>query len=111
MPDGREPEIIESICEILLDLLPDDAEAITADVEADKGYSSVELTLRRADGSTVPFGTEAEHDEPVDDINELVIQLHEVMSADGQDPWYGAQIVVDGDGKFDVNFSYEPPED
>jgi hypothetical protein len=111
MSTEQQAEIIESIGGILLDLLPHDAVAITASIEADEAFAGTEFFLRRPGGQTEDFGDDRAQIEPADAINLEIIKLREVMVQDTGHGFYGATITVDRDGEFKVDFSYDPPED
>ena len=109
MPDGREEEIVNTIGEELLGLLPANADGITVEAEADDDYSSAILRLTRNDGTRYDFPADAYQQDPMDVVTEEIIQLRELTLADGRDPWYGVDITVYRDGRFEMKFSYDPP--
>ncbi|WP_196255726.1 immunity protein YezG family protein [Micromonospora sp. WMMC415] len=111
MPDGRDSDIITRIGQILLSVLPDNAETIIVNGETDVDYANASLELRGPDGKAFYFAWDDNPDEAVDEITDLLIDLRQVMIDDGSDPWYGFTMAVQRDGAFEVDFSYEPPTD
>ncbi|SDT41173.1 immunity protein YezG family protein [Actinoplanes derwentensis] len=100
-------EIIESLAVVLRDVLPDDAVKIVLDGELDEDWSSHDLTMYRADGTSYHIDWD-DAPESLDDIADYLIDLWESTTEDGDDPWYGITMTVRRDDTFEVNFSYEP---
>jgi hypothetical protein len=68
------------------------------------------VRLTRPDGSRCDLPAEAYLQEPVDEVTEEIIQLRELTLAEGREPWYGIDFTAHRDGRFDIRFSYDPPE-
>ncbi|MGV9214978.1 immunity protein YezG family protein [Micromonospora sp. RB23] len=111
MLTSRDAEFTNRIGGALLSALPDRARSITARCKADADYASVQLTFINDDGSAGHFTFD---DEPVDassEVNEAVMDWWDATKNEGKAPWYGVTMTVERDGNFDVNFSYDPPQD
>lgn len=63
------------------------------------------------DGSAGHFRYNNEPVEATGEISDAVMDWWDVTKSEGQDAWYGVTMTVDRDGNFDVNFSYDPPQD
>lgn len=104
---GETDEIIQSLAVVLREVLPDDAVKIVLDGELDEDWSSHDLTMYRADGTSYHIDWD-DAPESLDDIADHLIDLWESTTEDGDDPWYGITLTVRRDDTFEVNFSYEP---
>ncbi|HWS38092.1 MAG TPA: hypothetical protein VN408_35820, partial [Actinoplanes sp.] len=102
-------EIIQNLAVVLREVLPDDAEKIVLDGELDEDWSSHDLTMYRADGTSYHIDWD-DAPESLDDLADHLIDLFDSTTEDGDDPWYGITLTVRRDDTFEVNFSYEPLE-
>ncbi|WP_430785940.1 hypothetical protein [Actinoplanes sp. G11-F43] len=102
-------EIIQSLAVVLREVLPDDAEKVVLDGELDEDWSSHDLTMHRADGTSYHIDWD-DAPESLDDIADYLIDLWDSTTEDGDDPWYGITMTVRRDDTYEVNFSYEPLE-
>lgn len=110
MFDGREGEIANRITRVLLDILPEGAESITAHSEALADWASTRLQFEKATGTASHFSFEEHPDDAVDELNRALIDLRRIMLEDGQEEWYGATFTAYRGGRFTLDFSYATEE-
>lgn len=101
-------DIITKIGSLLRDVLPDEADTITLDGEADEAYSRVAFNMRRPDDTRFRFDSTA-MPEQTHEISMLLIDLWEDNDDAGGDPWHGIVMTVGRDGAPDVAFSPDFP--
>lgn len=108
---GQDTEINNRIGNILLEIMPDGTEDITATATVGEDWAEVGIKFTDPQGQESTFDFDDVPDIAIADISEELVKLREVMGKVDAEPWNGATFKVTRDGGFRVEFSYEPIED
>ncbi len=111
MYDGQDTEINNRIGNILLEIMPNEAESITATATVAEDWAEVGIKFTDSQGQESTFDFDNVPDIAIADISEELVKLRAVMGKVDAEPWNGATFRVGRDGSFRVEFSYEPLED
>ncbi|MDR7275364.1 hypothetical protein [Catenuloplanes atrovinosus] len=103
MHGPRHDEIVKSLVDLLVSVLPEGAERITATGETDLGHSTSSLTVSDAGGTVTPVASPPEFDL-------TLIQLWDDTAAADAEPWNTYTLTVQRDGAFTLALSYVSPE-
>jgi hypothetical protein len=111
MYGAKDVELTNRIGQQLLDVMPPEADSITAKARAGNDWARVSFEFRNAAGDVGHFSFEDNPDDAADEIGEALMELHAVMAANGRDDWNRAEFTTNRDGEFNISFSYEDEPD
>ncbi|MEV6347120.1 hypothetical protein [Actinoplanes sp. NPDC051851] len=109
MPTDSDEEIVNEIGDILLDLFPEDADAIIADATVDTNYAGVNVSVVKQSGA-IPIPGGPGLSRTVYNVGKLILKLRELMVEEGEAAFFGFRITIQRDGEFDVELTYNQPD-
>jgi hypothetical protein len=103
----RDAEIANRIGSVLLDIIPDDADKITASSQVAEDWAETKIRFEDSSGNVGHFSLKNAPKKAIGDINEAVMELREAMAEGGGAAWNRSVFTAHRDGQFNVEFSYE----
>lgn len=110
MYEGRDVEINQVIGRALLNILPANAESITARATIEDDWSEVGFEFKDLAGKTGYFTHDSNPDEVADEIASALDELRSMMTEQGHAVWNRSDFTAYRRGKFEVAFYYEPDD-
>ncbi|WP_020577829.1 immunity protein YezG family protein [Actinopolymorpha alba] len=96
----RQQDLLQGIGQALFDELPDDFTSARVVCSMIGFQARFVCSYTRASGAESTIGMP-------DDLYELFLDLRDATYEPGKGAWYTAEFVVDGDGRFSIDFDYD----
>lgn len=103
MHGPRHDQIVKSMVELLLSVLPDGKDVIVATGETDLGHATSSLSVSGADGSVTPVA-------PLPELDLALITLWDDTASADAEPWNTYTLTVRRDGTSTLALSYVSPD-